>query len=197
MSQVHTVELSATPPQPWRNGGGTTHELLAWPPGATAWRVRVSVARIDANGPFSRFDGVQRWFAVLDGAGVVLQRPGGPVSLTPASTPLGFDGAEAPGCQLIAGPTHDLNLMALAGAGRAGMARVVAGQALAGAHRWRGLYTAVAARLHTDQGPALVLPAHSLAWADEGLAPAWHCTTATATTPTTALPAWWLTLDTA
>lgn len=193
MTTMHTAELAATPPQPWRNGGGTTQELLAWPPGAPAWLLRISVARIDADGPFSRFEGVQRWFSVLDGAGVVLQRPGGPVSLTPTSAPLGFDGADAPGCQLINGPTRDLNLMALAGAGRTGMARVVAGQALVGAHRWRGLYTAVAAQLHTGPGPALALPAHSLAWADEDLAPAWHCTSTTAATP---LPAWWLTLDT-
>ncbi|OYU94699.1 MAG: histidine utilization protein HutD, partial [Burkholderiales bacterium PBB5] len=45
---LHRVELETTSPQPWRNGGGTTHELLAWPPGAPAWLVRVSVARIAA-----------------------------------------------------------------------------------------------------------------------------------------------------
>jgi len=193
MTAVHCVELAATPPQPWRNGGGTTHELLAWPAGAPDWLVRVSVARIDADGPFSRFEGVQRWFAVLDGAGVVLQRPAGAIRLTPASDPLGFDGAQAPGCQLIDGPTRDLNLMALAGAGAARMARAERGQALRGQHQWRGLYTAVALQLHTGDGPALALPAHTLAWADTGLAAPWHCQGGPTAGP---LPAWWLTLDT-
>ena len=63
-----------TPPQPWRNGGGVTRELLAWPDGGD-WRVRVSVADIDADGPFSAFPGVERWFAVLEGAGVALRSP--------------------------------------------------------------------------------------------------------------------------
>jgi hypothetical protein len=27
----HTVHLADVPPSPWKNGGGTTRELLAWP----------------------------------------------------------------------------------------------------------------------------------------------------------------------
>ena len=50
-------------PQAWRNGGGQTRELLAWPHGAD-WSVRISLADIEADGPFSPFPGVQRWFAV-------------------------------------------------------------------------------------------------------------------------------------
>mgnify|MGYP003694612933 CR=1 FL=1 len=34
--------------------------------------MRVSVADVATDGPFSTFAGVDRWFAVLDGAGVVL-----------------------------------------------------------------------------------------------------------------------------
>lgn len=190
---LHCVDLDCTPPQPWRNGGGITHELLAWPPGALGWLVRVSVARIDADGPFSRFDGIQRWFTVLDGAGVVLKRPDGPVPLTPASDPLGFDGGEAPDCQLIAGPTRDLNLMAPASAGAARMARVVAAQACKGRHRWRGLYTAVAAQLQVGTGLVQAVPAHSLVWSDDDdTTLPWHCHVDTAMP---CLPAWWLTLD--
>ena len=51
----------------WRNGGGRTRELLAWPDAAD-WKVRVSVADVESDGPFSAFPGVQRWFAVLEGA---------------------------------------------------------------------------------------------------------------------------------
>ena len=79
MPDVHSalkhVRVVDTAPQAWRNGGGSTRELLAWPAGAD-WRVRVSVAEIGADGPFSAFDGVERWFAVLSGAGVVLSRVG-------------------------------------------------------------------------------------------------------------------------
>ena len=66
---------------------------------------------IAADGPFSAFPGVTRWFAVLDGAGVVLTFADGERTLRPGDAPLCFDGAAAPGCRLIAGPTVDLNLM--------------------------------------------------------------------------------------
>jgi environmental stress-induced protein Ves len=60
------VETINVPPQPWRNGHGHTRELLAWPDAAD-WRVRVSVADIVTDAPFSSFPGVQRWFVVIDG----------------------------------------------------------------------------------------------------------------------------------
>jgi environmental stress-induced protein Ves len=193
---VHLVALADGAARPWRNGGGITHDLLTWPPGDVAWQLRLSVATIARDGPFSRFDGVQRWFTVLTGAGVRLQLPGGEVSLVAGDPPLGFDGADAPGCTLLAGPTRDLNLMALQGAGRAGMVNALAGQPLTGQHRWRGVYTAAPALLQTRDGPHR-LAAHTLAWtdaADPG------CTGApcdpgpwTLTDPTG--PAWWLTLE--
>ena len=43
-----SVSLASVPPQPWKNGGGTTRELLAWPAGAD-WRVRLSVAEVVAE----------------------------------------------------------------------------------------------------------------------------------------------------
>lgn len=97
-------------PQPWKNGGGVTRELLRWP-AEGAWRLRLSVADITADGPFSAFPGVTRWFAVLAGEGVVLTLPDGDHALRPGDAPLRFDGAAAPGCRLLAGPTLDLNLM--------------------------------------------------------------------------------------
>ncbi|MDO8252256.1 MAG: HutD family protein, partial [Rhodoferax sp.] len=65
------VQLADAVPRPWRNGGGVTRELLAWPQ-ADDWIWRMSVAEVAHSGPFSRFEGVQRWFAVLGGAGVRL-----------------------------------------------------------------------------------------------------------------------------
>lgn len=106
----HIISLANVPASPWRNGGGVTRELLAWP-AAQDWHWRLSVAEVASNGPFSRFDGVQRWFAVLGGAGVQLQLPEQTHELTVASAPLCFDGAVPVDCQLLDGTTQDFNLM--------------------------------------------------------------------------------------
>ena len=104
------VRLADVAPQPWKNGGGTTRELLAWPD-AASWRVRLSVAEVVADGPFSRFDGVLRWFAVLGGAGVRLVVDGAAHTLTTASDPFAFDGTATTQCALLGGATQDFNLM--------------------------------------------------------------------------------------
>jgi environmental stress-induced protein Ves len=106
----HIVSLARAAPQPWKNGGGTTRELLAWPQ-ADGWRVRMSVAEVSRSGPFSVFKGVRRWFAVLGGDGVVLSLHGKEHPLTPASEPFAFDGGVATGCELTGGATQDFNLM--------------------------------------------------------------------------------------
>jgi environmental stress-induced protein Ves len=156
------VALDAVPPQPWRNGRGLTRELLAWPD-ATAWRVRMSVAEVSATANFSRFEGVERWFAVVDGDGVVLHRQGGEQLLTRADPPLQFDGGTPVYCTLLEGATRDFNLMAPPG--RAGMWRVrgrrpfqaQAGQLLAAyCHHGR-------AQLEVAGGHVEV-PARHLAW---------------------------------
>jgi environmental stress-induced protein Ves len=125
------VPLADVPPSPWRNGGGTTRELLAWP-NAQDWQWRLSVAEVRQSGPFSRYDGVQRWFAVLSGAGVWLtlghpkESPALPqcVNLTSRSAPFCFDGARPADCQLLGGPTQDFNLMLRPGQTSALMRRV-------------------------------------------------------------------------
>ncbi len=104
------VRLDEVALQPWKNGGGTTRELLAWP-SAADWRVRISVAQVAANGPFSCFEGVQRWFAVLDGAGVQLTIDGITNMLTADSHPIAFEGSADTSCTLIDGVTQDFNLM--------------------------------------------------------------------------------------
>lgn len=112
---MNTVRLADCLSVPWRNGGGRTRELLAWP-SATGWQVRVSVAEIASDGPFSPYPEVERWFAVLNGAGVVLSLPQGDTVLRPGDAAIRFAGEAAPGCRLIDGPTSDLNLMIKRGA---------------------------------------------------------------------------------
>ncbi len=106
------VTASATAPVPWKNGGGVTRELLRLPAdGSDDWTLRISVADIAADGPFSPFPGITRWFAVLTGAGVRLRWPEHAQHVHPGETPLRFDGADAPDCTLFDGPTRDLNIM--------------------------------------------------------------------------------------
>ena len=107
---VNVISALDIAPQPWRNGGGATRELLAWP-NAQAWQVRISLADIDRDGAFSRFVGVQRWFGVVQGAGVVLDFEGKQVVQTVDSAALQFDGALEPHCNLKSGATRDINLM--------------------------------------------------------------------------------------
>lgn len=106
----HQVFLGSAAPAPWRNGGGRTRELLAWP-GAGDWNVRVSVAEIAADGPFSPYPGVARWFAVLAGDGVTLRVDGRAHPVTADAQPFSFDGDSRCECELHGGPTEDFNLM--------------------------------------------------------------------------------------
>ena len=133
---IHTVPLAGVAAQPWRNGGGTTRELLAWPD-ANDWQLRVSVAEIETDGPFSAFPGIERAFAVLEGAGVVLALPQGERRLDAQSRAVRFAGEAAPMCRLIDGPTRDLNLMARRDAGPIHLHRDTLAPAT---WRWRGLF---------------------------------------------------------
>jgi environmental stress-induced protein Ves len=184
MSGIHIVRTADAAPQAWRNGGGVTRELLAWPPGTDPWALRVSVADIETDGPFSAFPGVERWFAVISGTGVVLQFPEGERRLTPTDPPLRFDGAAAPGCRLIQGATRDLNLMLRGGHGH--LRAVDPGAGWDARAALRALFTAVAGRW-TDGTQTHDLPAQTLLWSDSGTAAGW-----TFNADTGPLRAWWM-----
>jgi environmental stress-induced protein Ves len=158
MTPTHVVDAASVAPQPWRNGGGTTRELLAWP-SAQDWIVRISVAEIASNGPFSAFPDVERGFAVIDGAGVVLELPQGHRRLDTLSRAVRFAGEAAPMCRLIDGPTRDLNFMARRNAGRIRMHRDPLPDA---AWRWRGLFSDDA--LWWTDDAALPWPAAAQGW---------------------------------
>jgi environmental stress-induced protein Ves len=108
--QPHRIHVLQCPTQPWKNGGGTTRELLTWP-SKENWQLRISVADITQDGAFSAFAGITRSFAVIEGAGVNLKLRDGWRSVTKNSDPLQFAGNEAPDCKLIDGATRDLNVM--------------------------------------------------------------------------------------
>jgi len=154
-----TIRADDVAPQPWHNGGGVTRELLAWPRG-DAWRLRVSVADVAADGPFSTFPAVERWFAVLDGGGVELTVGGATFRLTVDDPPLRFAGDAATTCRLRAGPTRDLNLM-LRGM-RGGLFRADAGAPWRPRAAQCGLFARVAGRCAA--GETFAVPALSLLW---------------------------------
>jgi environmental stress-induced protein Ves len=99
---------------PWKNGGGETSEIAISPPGAALddfdWRI--SMARVAVDGPFSRFPGIDRTLAILEGRGIHLAIAGGaPVALTAISDPVAFPGEIAASAALIDSPVTDLNVM--------------------------------------------------------------------------------------
>ncbi len=159
---MNAVRLADVPPQPWRNGGGTTQALLSWPD-ADGWQLRVSVARIETDGDFSSWSDTERWFAVVSGAGVMLALPDGDVTLRAGDPPHRFAGAAAPACTLVDGPTQDLNLMVRHEGGVGDMRRAYAGSRASGIANWRGLYAADALTLELD-GALMPVAAGTLLW---------------------------------
>ena len=156
------VRLDEVAPAPWRNGGGTTRELLALP-NAQDWLWRLSVAEVTQDGRFSPFAGVQRWFAVLRGAGVRLHVDGQTHCLTVASPPLSFDGGALVDCTLIDGPTRDFNLMARSGT--AVMERVKGSWSRpVRAMNFIAAYTNGARATVYSGSETIDLPPHTLAW---------------------------------
>jgi environmental stress-induced protein Ves len=98
---------------PWKNGGGSTTEVAIAPSDATLddfdWRI--SMAHVAAPGPFSRFPGIDRTLAVIEGRGIVLTIADAPVTLDRGAPPLFFPGDIETSATLIGGPIDDLNVM--------------------------------------------------------------------------------------
>jgi environmental stress-induced protein Ves len=106
---IRKASFKATP---WKNGGGITHEALRVPESGDPFRWRVSVAHIDASGPFSEFAEYNRKMVLLQGSGVELRFADGVSKyLRNVGELVEFDGANSAHCVLLKGPCVDLNLM--------------------------------------------------------------------------------------
>lgn len=113
-SPLRIVRASALPATPWKNGGGMTREVAAYPVGASldtfVWRV--SVADVEQPGPFSTFAGIDRTLVLLAGAGMRLHERSGPTqTLTAPLSIARFDGEASLHAELLDGATRDFNLM--------------------------------------------------------------------------------------
>jgi len=112
---IRSAELVAVP---WKNGGGLTREVAAFPAdaGLDTFVWRVSVADVAQAGPFSRFAGIDRTLVLLSGAGMLLDetQPDDTVKTHALTRPLDiarFSGETAIDARLVDGATRDFNLM--------------------------------------------------------------------------------------
>jgi environmental stress-induced protein Ves len=96
--------------QPWKNGGGVTHEIVRWPD-TEDYEIRISLADDRAAGPFSRFPGYRRWSFLAGGAPIVLDIAGAERQLVALGDRVEVDGDVAIHCALPAGPTQLLNIL--------------------------------------------------------------------------------------
>ena len=91
---------------PWKNGGGTTTELVKGPEEGGRFLYRVSIADVSADGPFSRFEGYDRHIMLIAGQGMTL----GSHVLSPLE-PYSFSGDDDVAGTLTRGPVRDFNLI--------------------------------------------------------------------------------------
>lgn len=157
------MPADAVAPTPWKNGGGRTRTLLALP-AEDDWQLRISMADVEQDGPFSPYPGVERWLALVDGDGMRLEFGNRAVELTPRDPPLAFDGTDAPYGRLLQGATRDLNLMNRGG--EATMQAALPGVAWRSGLRACGLFSLHGGRWSCADGRSADLGRHALLWLD-------------------------------
>ncbi|WP_434927531.1 HutD/Ves family protein [Shewanella sp. HL-SH2] len=109
---------------PWKNGLGSTFQRYIWPLDADLdnFDVRISMARVQTNGPFSIFKGIDRHLSLLEGNGLRLtftdnsatnkpsaSRPA--IDLSQTSRPYAFKGEWSIHSELIGSQVLDFNVM--------------------------------------------------------------------------------------
>lgn len=113
---MRLIRPSEHRPQRWKNGGGTTTEIVREPrqePNGRNGRFlyRVSIAEVASDGPFSRFDGYDRHIMVLEGHGMRLDCGAhGAIELAPL-VPRAFSGDWDVSGTLHDGPVRDFNVI--------------------------------------------------------------------------------------
>jgi uncharacterized protein len=99
---------------PWKNGGGVTREVFVQRCNdrEILWDWRISMADVTKAGPFSLFPGIDRTISVLEGQGIKLSLPQNQlVVLNKTTEPFAFVGEWEVSCDIVDGPTMDLNIL--------------------------------------------------------------------------------------
>ncbi len=97
---------------PWANGRGQTTELLRLEHDSGRLQLRLSVADVVENGPFSQLPGIDRVLTLIEGEGFDLDfgDAAQPRSARPFE-PIGFSGDWQPSATNLLGPSRDFNVM--------------------------------------------------------------------------------------
>ena len=107
---MRVIAPSAYRTMPWKNGGGVTTEICVSPPsGVFDWRV--SIATVNADGPFSTFTGYERHIMTLSGEGMMLDIQGRGKFILEPLKPFSFSGDARVYGSLLQGTVLDFNLM--------------------------------------------------------------------------------------
>jgi environmental stress-induced protein Ves len=130
------LRVVARSASPWKNGGGTTYQIAAFPhdSGLDDFQWRVSTAEVATCGAFSSFPGIDRILTIIDGALEIAIDDSRGVRLDPTSAGISFTGDQRVWGSPIGGTATDLNVMVR-----------------------RGFYTAKVERLTSQNGMLRIL----------------------------------------
>jgi hypothetical protein len=109
---IHHLSAKDYQRMPWKNGQGSTTQLVSAPAKDGSFDWRLSIAEVGQSGPFSDFSGYDRTITLIEGNGMVLTFNGSMERrIDQPFAPVPFDGGWQTECQLIDGPLRDFNLM--------------------------------------------------------------------------------------
>lgn len=131
-SNIQIIRYQECESSLWKNGGGSTKQLLISPKDAdlTNFDYRISIATISSDGPFSPFPGIDRQLCILEGAGVKLKMMSNDAAeaneliLSPNEPAFCFSGETHIESQLLDKQIIDFNVMTKRGKYRAYIERL-------------------------------------------------------------------------
>jgi environmental stress-induced protein Ves len=129
-STIQVLRFEQHRRMPWRNGGGVTYEVASSPAGAdlAGFDWRISIAEVEAGGPFSTFPGIDRTIILLEGEWMALTVDGRRHQFG-IREPFSFPGDSETLCEVPI-PSRDLNVMTRRGRATASIAVLEADSAV-------------------------------------------------------------------
>ncbi|GAA3388048.1 HutD/Ves family protein [Streptomyces roseoviridis] len=166
---MHPFDVEHLTTSQWRNGGGATREIVAWPVGDEEFQWRASVADIDRDGPFSAFPGVDRTFTLVAGDGVRLTAPGTFDRTARVGEPLAFSGDLELTAERRGGACRVLNIMVRRGRRAARVDRITGPLVPPGGHA--GVFYVLRGHWRTDAAGRPLTAGQGVWWDEPDGAP--------------------------